>query len=95
MTNAALPRRLAVSTNAVAIGNGNDPDSNNAHGGHGELSEYYVRIEGEAVAWSATQRELPLWTHLVALELGKAKLAGEAGTYANCKRNITEGYGAV
>ena len=37
------------------------------------------------------QRELALWMHMVARELGKTKLAGEAGTYA--KWLIDEGYG--
>ena len=36
--------------------NGNDPDFNNIHGE--ALFEYYVRIEGEAVTRSVTQREL-------------------------------------
>jgi len=52
-----------------------------------------VRIEGEAVARGVTQRELALWIHMVALELGKTKLAGEAGTYV--KRLIDEGYDTV
>ena len=39
---------------------------------------------------SVTQRELALWIHMVALELRKAKVAGEAGTYA--KRLIDEGH---
>ena len=69
----------------------NDPDFNNTHGE--ELFEYYVRIEGEAVTRGVTRRELALWIHMVALELGKTKLAGEAGTYA--KRLIDEGYGTV
>ena len=71
--------------------NGNNPDFNNTHGE--ELFEYYVRIEGEAVARSVAQKELALWIHVVALELGKTKLAGEAGTYA--KRLIDEGYATV
>ena len=39
------------------------------------------------------QRELALWIHMMALELGKTKLAGEAGTYA--KRLFDEGYDTV
>ena len=70
---------------------GNDPDFNNTHGE--ALFEYYVRIEGEAVTRSVAQKELALWIHMVALELGKTKLAGEAGTYA--KRLIDEGYDTV
>ena len=70
---------------------GNDPDFGNTHGE--ELFEYYVRIEGEAVTRSVAQKELALWIHMVALELGKTKLAGEAGTYA--KRLIDEGYDTV
>ena len=76
---------------------GNDPDFNNTHSE--ELLEYYVyvRIEGEAVtrARGVTQslRGLVLWIHMVALELGKTKLAGEAGMYA--KRLIDEGYGTA
>ena len=70
---------------------GGDPDFNNIHGE--ALLEYYVRIEGEAVTRNITQRELALWTHMVALELGEMKLAGEAGTYA--KRLINEGYDTV
>ena len=73
---------------------GNDPDFNNTHGE--ELSEYYVRIEGEAVTRSVAHSELALWLHMVALwlhmvalELGKTELAGGAGTYA--KRLIDEG----
>ena len=69
---------------------GNDSDFNNTHG---EVFEYYVRIEGEAVTRSVAQRELALWLHMVALELGKTKHAGEAGTYA--KRLIGEGYDTV
>ena len=42
---------------------------------------------------NAAQRELALWIHMVALELGKTKLAGGAGTYA--KRPINEGHGTV
>ena len=42
---------------------------------------------------NATRRELVLWIHMVALELGKTKLAGEAGMYA--KRLIDEGYVTV
>ena len=42
---------------------------------------------------SVAYRELALWLHMVALELGKTKLAGEAGTYA--KRLIDEGYDTV
>ena len=52
-----------------------------------------MRIEGEDVTRSVAQKELALWIHMVALELGKTKLAGEAGTYA--KRLIDEGYGTV
>ena len=59
---------------------GNDPDFGNTHGE--ALFEYYVRIEGEDVTRSVAQKELALWIHMVALELGKTKLAGEAGTYA-------------
>ena len=59
--------------------NGDDPDFNNKHSD--ELFECYVRIEGETVTRSVTQRELSLWIHMVALEVGKTKLAGEAGTY--------------
>ena len=70
---------------------GNDPDFGNTHGE--ALFEYYVRIEGEAVTRSVAQKELALWIHMVALELGKTKLAGEAGTYA--KRLIDEGYDTV
>ena len=59
---------------------GNESDFNNIQC-HGEaLFKYYVRIEGEAVTWSAAQRELVLLIHMLALELGKTKLAGEAGT---------------
>ena len=75
---------------------GNDPDFGNTHGDSEELFEYvvyYVRVEGEAVTRSVTQKELALWIHMVALELGKTKLAGEAGTYA--KRLIDEGYDTV
>ena len=67
---------------------GNDPDFNNTHGE--ALFGCYVRIEGEAVTRGVTQKELALWLHMVALELGKTKLAGEAGPYA--KRLIDEGY---
>ena len=70
---------------------GNDPDFGNTHG-EGPF-EYYVRIEGEAVTRSVAQKELALWIHMVALELGKTKLAGEAGMYA--KRLIYEGYNTV
>ena len=70
---------------------GNDPDFGNTHGE--ALFEYYVRIEGEDVTRSVAQKELALWIHMVALELGKTKLAGEAGTYA--KRLIDESYGTV
>ena len=70
---------------------GNDPDFGNTHGE--ALFEYYVRIEGEDVTRSVAQKELALWIHMVALELGKTKLAGEAGTYA--KRLIDEGYDTV
>ena len=42
---------------------------------------------------SVAQKELALWIHMVAPELGKTKLAGEAGTYA--KRLIDEGYVTV
>ena len=70
---------------------GNDPDFNNTHGE--ALFEYYVRIEGEAVTRSVAQKELALWLHMVALELGKTKLAGKAGTYA--KRLINKGYDMV
>ena len=70
---------------------GNDPEFGNMHGE--ALFEYYVRIEGEAVTRSVAQKELALWIHMVALELGKTKLAGEAGTYA--KRLIDEGYDTV
>ena len=42
---------------------------------------------------SVAQKELALWIHMVALELGKTKLAGEAGTYA--KRLFEEGYGTA
>ena len=71
---------MAVSTNTVAMEDGDDPDFNNIHGE--APSEYYVRVEGETVAQSAAQRELALWIHMVALELMKTKLkpAGEAGT---------------
>ena len=48
---------------------------------------------GEAVTRSVTQREMALWTRMAALELGKTKRAGEAGTYA--KRLIDEGYGTA
>ena len=70
---------------------GNDPEFGNTHGE--ALFEYYVRIEGEDVTRSVAQKELALWIHMVALELGKTKLAGEAGTYA--KRLIDEGYDTV
>ena len=72
---------------------GNDPDFGNTHGE--ELFEYYVRIEGEAVTRSVAKKELALWIRMVpvALELGKTKLAGEAGTYA--KRLIGECHGTV
>ena len=89
--NSAPPRRLAVSTNVIAMENGDDPDFNNTH--DEEPFEYYVRIEGEAVMRGVTQRELALWIHMVALELRKTKLAGEARTYA--KRLIGEGYDTV
>ena len=85
------PRRLAVSTNAVAMENGGDPDFNNKHGE--ELIEHNVRIEGEAVTRGVTQRELALWMHMAALELGKPKVAGEAGPYAT--RLIGGGYDTV
>ena len=52
-----------------------------------------MRIEGDAATRGVTQRELALWIHMVALEIGKTKLAGEAGTYA--KRLIDEGYDTV
>ena len=42
---------------------------------------------------SAAQNELALWIHMVALGLGKTKLAGEAGTCA--KRLVDEGYDTV
>ena len=71
--------------------NSDDPDFNNTHSE--ELFEYYVRIEGEALTRGVTQRELAIWIHMVALELGETKLAGEAGTYA--KRLIDEGYDTV
>ena len=77
MINTAPPRRLAVPTNVVTMEN--DPDFNNMHGE--ALFEYYVRIEGEVVTRNVTQRELALWMDMLALELGKTKLAREAGTY--------------
>ena len=70
---------------------GGDPDPNNTNGE--APFECHMPIEGEAVARNGAQRELSLWTHMVALELGKMKLAGEAGTYA--KRLINEGYDTV
>ena len=59
--------------------NGDDPEFNNKHSE--ELVECHVRIEGEAVTRGVTQRDLALWTHMVALELEETKLAGKAGTY--------------
>ena len=95
MINAAPPCRFAVSTNVVAISmeDGNDPDFINIHGQ--VLFGYYGRIEGEAVTRRITQRGLALWRHMVALELGNAKLTGEAGAYANYKRLMDEGYDTV
>ena len=52
-----------------------------------------MRIERETVTWGVTQRGLALWIRMVALELGKTKLAGEAGAYA--KRLVDEGYGTA
>ena len=57
---------------------GCDPDFSRLHSG--ERFAYCVRIGGEAVAQSATQRGLALWMRMVALELGKTKAAGEAST---------------
>ena len=70
---------------------GNAPDFNNTH--CGALFKYYVRIEGDDVTRSVTKMGLALRMHMVALELGKTKLAGEACTYA--KRLVDEGYDTV
>ena len=76
---------------------GDDPDFNNKHGD--ELFEYYVHvrisIKGEAVTRGVTQRELVLWIHIVALELGKTNLAGGAGTYSKRLIDEFEGYDTV
>ena len=46
----------------------------------------------DAATQGATQRELALRTHM---ELGKTKLAGEAGAYTFAKRLIGGGYGTA
>ena len=41
---------------------------------------------------TATQKELALWLHAAALELGKGKQAGGAGAYAQRPRLLDGGY---
>ena len=69
---------------------GNDQGFNNIHGAGEALFEHYVRMR---ICTKGRARELALWIHMAALELGETKLAGEAGTYA--KRLIGSGYGTV
>ena len=85
---------MAVSTGVMAVEDGGVRDFNNIHGE--ALSEYCVRIGGGAMDWGVAQRGLARWMQMVALELVKTKLAGEAGAYgAYAKRLIDEGYGTV
>ena len=76
---------------AICMEIGSDPDFGNMHG-EGPF-KCCVRIEGEAATQGVAQKELALWIYIAALELGKTKLAGEAGTYA--KGLIDEGHSTV
>ena len=59
----------------------------------GLLYEDYIRQKSGDVAREVMAKEVTGWLHEVALQLGKHKLAGEAGTYAT--RLVEDGFGTV